>query len=41
MGLDQTAMLICAVLGTVCGVYHFFDSRGGWSLFWAELKRKK
>ena len=41
MSLDMTVMLICGVLGAVCGVYHFIDSRGGWSLYWAEFKRKK
>ena len=25
----------------VLGIYSLIDDRGGWTLFWAELKRKK
>ena len=40
MSLDQSVTLIFAILGVVCGTYCFFDARGGWTLFWAEQKRK-
>ena len=41
MDLDTLMTIVFVVLGTVCGLYRFIDSRGGWSLYWAEFKRKK
>lgn len=40
MSFDQNVTLIFAVLGVVCGTYCFFEDRGGWTLFWAEVKRR-
>lgn len=40
MDLDTLMIVILSVLGAVCWVYHFIDSRGGWILYLAELKRE-
>ena len=39
MDLDTLMTIIFAVLGAVCGVYHFIDSRGGW-VYLDDLKRR-
>lgn len=41
MGLETSITIISAVLFLVCGAVHFFESRGGWTLYWAEKRRGK
>jgi hypothetical protein len=41
MSLDTSLTILAMAMLTVCGTYRFFDARGGWTLFWAECKRKK
>ena len=40
MSLDQTLGVIMLGRAFVFGVYLMIEDRGGWTLFWAELKRK-
>ena len=40
MDLDTTMTIVFVVLGAVCCLYRFVDSRGGWILYLAELKRE-
>ena len=39
MDLNTTMTIVFVVLGAVCGVYHFIDSRGGW-VYLDDLKRE-
>lgn len=41
MSLDTSITLIVTVLFVVCGTVHFFESRGGWTLYWAEKRRDR
>lgn len=40
MSLDTTVTLIFVALGAVCCPYVFIDSRGGWPIFWYNLKKR-
>ena len=39
MDLNTTMTIVFAVLGAVCGLYHFIDSRGG-RVYLDDLKRE-
>ena len=41
MSFDQIVTLMFAIMMVLCGTHCFFEDRGGWTLFWAEVKRKR
>ena len=40
MTWEQVVGVTMLALAAVIGIFLMIDDRGGWTLFWAELKRK-